>query len=121
MEGHELICVVHVHSVHSDGTGTIAEIAAAAAATGAGAVVITDHDRMGGAAHAGWHADGHAPVLVVVGVEVTPRHGSHLLALGVDAPPVHSARPMARVLDEVHTAGGVGFAAHPFSRGGWVL
>ncbi|UGS37640.1 CehA/McbA family metallohydrolase [Capillimicrobium parvum] len=113
----ELTCVVHVHSVYSDGTGTISEIAAAAARAGADAVLVTDHDRMGGLAHAGWHGD----VLVAVGVEVSPSHGSHLLAFGTPAPVRHNGRALAQILDAVHEAGGVGFAAHPFSRGGWVL
>jgi hypothetical protein len=117
MSVHELSCAVHVHSLHSDGTGTIDEIAEAARRAGADAVIVTDHDRVGGRAHAGWHGD----VLVAIGVEVSPRHGSHLLAFGIDAPVRHTGRTMAQVLDAVHAAGGAGFAAHPFSRGGWVL
>lgn len=135
MAVHELTCAVHVHSLYSDGTGTIAEIAAAAARAGVDAVVITDHDEMAGAAGAGWRGAGHpppaggdgdapadhAPVLVVVGVEVSPRHGSHLLALGVPGPVRHDGRTLSQVVEAVHAAGGVGFAAHPFSRGGWIL
>jgi hypothetical protein len=113
----ELTCVVHVHSVHSDGTGTIAEIAAAAGASGADVVIVTDHDRMSGSVDAGRH-DG---VLVSIGVEVSPLHGSHLLALGVPQPIPHLGRSLAQVVESVHAAGGVAFAAHPFSRGGWVL
>jgi hypothetical protein len=117
MDGHELICVVHVHSVHSDGTGTIEEIAAAAGRTGADAVVVTDHDSMGGLPRAGWHGD----VLVAVGLEVTPAHGSHVLALGVERAVRHTGRTLRQVIDAIHDAGGVAFAAHPFSRGGWIL
>jgi hypothetical protein len=114
---HELTCIIHVHSVHSDGTGTIPEIAAAARDAGADAVLVTDHDRTTARAQAGWHDD----VLVAVGVEVSPVHGSHLLAFGLEHPVRHLGRPLAAVVDDVHRAGGVGFAAHPFSRGGWVL
>jgi len=117
MDGAELICVVHVHSVYSDGTGTVPEIAAAAARTGAHAVVITDHDDTRAAAEAGWH-DG---VLVVAGHEISPAHGSHLLALGPPRPVRHRGRTLAAALDEVHAAGGLAIAAHPFSRGGWLL
>jgi hypothetical protein len=113
----ELTCVLHVHSVHSDGTGTIHEIAAAAGAAGADVVVVTDHDTMRGGLHAGWH-DG---VLVAVGVEVSPAQGSHVLALGVPRPIRHTGRTLTQVVDAIHAAGGVAFAAHPFSRGGWVL
>jgi hypothetical protein len=113
----ELTCVIHVHSVHSDGTGTIPEIAAAARETGADVVIVTDHDDLRAAREAGWH-DG---LLVIAGHEVSPIYGSHLLALGTDGVVAHAARSARAVIDDVHTRGGVGFAAHPFSRGGWVL
>jgi hypothetical protein len=113
----ELTCVIHVHSVHSDGTGTIPEIAAAARATGADVVIVTDHDDIRAAGEAGWHDD----VLVMAGHEVSPRHGSHLLALGTDAVIPHGGRTSRAVLDDVHRRGGLGFAAHPFSLGGWLL
>ena len=113
----ELTCVIHVHSVYSDGTGTIGEIAQAAGQTGADAVVVTDHDDLRAQAHAGW--DGG--VLVVAAHEVSPAHGSHLLALGTPQVIPHAARTAPQVLDAVHGEGGIGFAAHPFSRGGWLL
>src|SRR4051794_13270374 len=113
----ELTCVIHVHSVFSDGTGTIDEIVAATRAAGADVVVVTDHDDLRARAAQGSH-DG---VLVIAGHEVSPLHGSHLLALGTPDVVRHSARTARSVLDEVHARGGVGFAAHPFSRGGWVL
>ncbi len=117
MEHTELTCVVHVHSLHSDGTGTIDEIAQAAGRAGADAVLVTDHDVTAGQAEAGWHGS----VLVGVGVEVSPGHGSHLLAFGLQQPVRHLGRTLGQVLDVVHGAGGIGFAAHPFSRGGWLL
>jgi len=117
MDAAELTCVVHVHSVHSDGTGTVPEIAAAAARTGAHAVVVTDHDDTRAMAQAGWH-DG---VLVAAGHEISPAHGSHTLALGPSRPVRHRGRTLAAILDEVHAAGGLAIAAHPFSRGGWLL
>ena len=113
----ELTCVIHVHSVHSDGTGTISEIAAAAGQTGADVVVVTDHDDITASGEAGWHGQ----TLVVAGHEVSPRHGSHLLALGTDAAIPHGGRTSRAVLDDVHGRGGLGFAAHPFSLGGWLL
>jgi hypothetical protein len=127
----ELTCVIHVHSVHSDGTGTIPEIAAAARQTGADVVIVTDHDDVAALGEAGWHdgpaADGgsdgaaRTSVLVVAGHEVSPRHGSHLLALGSDVTIPHGGRTSRAVLDDLHRRGGIGFAAHPFSLGGWLL
>jgi predicted metal-dependent phosphoesterase TrpH len=42
----DVSCVVHVHSTYSDGTATIAELAAAAAAAGADALLLADHDSL---------------------------------------------------------------------------
>jgi hypothetical protein len=108
---HDLSCVVHVHSTHSDGTATVPEIAAAARAAGAGAVIVTDHDAL--APGEGWQ-DG---VLVLCGVEVSLRRRGHLLVLGLTEPPRRRGVDAAAVTRAVAARGGVGFAAHPFSPG----
>ena len=43
---HDLACVVHLHSLYSDGTGTVPEIARAARASGVDVVLLTDHDTL---------------------------------------------------------------------------
>jgi hypothetical protein len=108
---HDLSCVIHLHSLHSDGTGTVGEIARAAARAGADVVLLTDHDTM--AAEPGWYGD----VLVLVGVEVSPRGRDHYLAFGLDAPIDHTGLDAAGIVRAVADAGGFGFAAHPFSKG----
>jgi hypothetical protein len=108
---HDFSVVVHVHSTHSDGTATVPEIAAAARACGADAVLVTDHDVV--APGEGYH-DG---VLVLCGHEVSPRHTGHYLAFGVDEPIDHDDLEPGDVARTVAAAGGVGFAAHPFARG----
>ena len=108
---HDLSVVVHVHSTHSDGTATVPEIAAAAAATGAGAVLITDHDAV--APGEGYHGG----VLVLSGLEVSPKHAGHYLAFGVAEPIDHEHLDPAGIARAVTAAGGAGFAAHPFARG----
>lgn len=111
----DLTCAVHVHSLHSDGTGSVEEIAAAAAAAGVDVVLLTDHDTLSARyqGHERWH-DG---VLVCVGEEVTPRPGHHYLAFGTDRPIDHRGRTPQQVVDAVAAAGGFGFLAHPFSTG----
>ena len=106
---HDLSCVIHLHSVHSDGTGTVEEIARAA--RDVDVVVLTDHDTMD--AEPGWYGD----VLVLVGVEVSPRGRDHYLALGIDRPVDHAGLDAAGIVRAVREAGGFGFAAHPFSKG----
>ena len=108
---HDLSCVVHLHSLHSDGTGTVEEIARAGARAGVDVVLLTDHDTM--EARSGWYGD----VLVLVGVEVSPHRRDHYLAFGLDGPIDHSGLSGSEIVRAVREAGGFGFAAHPFSRG----
>jgi hypothetical protein len=111
----DLTCVVHVHSRHSDGSGTVPEIAAAAAAAGADVVLLTDHDTLAARYHG--HERWHGSVLVCVGEEVTKRPGHHYLAFGIDDPVDHRGRTPEQVAEAVAAAGGIGFTAHPFSTG----
>ena len=112
---HDLTCVAHLHSVHSDGTGTVPEIARAAERNGLDVVLLTDHDTLEAKRRGeeGWHGS----VLVLVGVEVSPRGRNHLLAFGVDEPIDHRGLSAAELCAAVRARGGFGFAAHPFSRG----
>lgn len=111
----DLACVVHCHSTYSDGTGTVPQIAAAAARAGADAVLLTDHDTLD-AKHRG-EEGWHGPVLVCVGVEVSPKRQNHYLAFGLDEVIDHAGLSPAQIVAAVREAGGIGFAAHPFSRG----
>jgi hypothetical protein len=106
--------VVHVHSTHSDGTGTVPEIARAAARNSVDVVLLTDHDTLAArrAGEEGWHGD----VLVLVGEEVTPKNRDHYLAFGLDRE-VSRNQPAAGIVRDVAKRGGFGFAAHPFSKG----
>jgi hypothetical protein len=110
---HDLACVIHAHSRHSDGTGTIPQVAAAARRAGLDGVLMTDHDTLAGRSDEGWHG----PVLVLVGEEVSPRGRDHTLAFGVERPVRHRGLSAAEICSEVAAQGGVSFAAHPFSRG----
>lgn len=106
--------MVHVHSTHSDGTGTVAEIAEAAARNAVDVVLLTDHDTLAArrAGEEGWHGD----VLVLVGEEVTPKDQDHYLAFGLERE-VSRNQPPAGIVSDVISRGGFGFCAHPFSQG----
>jgi hypothetical protein len=112
---HDLACVVHLHSLYSDGTGTVPEIARAARRAGADVVLLTDHDTLEAKRRGeeGWYGD----VLVLVGEEVSPRRRNHYLAFGLDEPIDHRGLDGAGICRAVRDAGGFGFAAHPFSQG----
>src|SRR5438128_1283021 len=112
---HDLGGVVHVHSVHSDGTGTVPEIAAAAQSCGLDFVLLTDHDtlRARDRGEEGWHDS----VLVLVGEEVSPVGENHYLAFGLEEAIDHRGLSPQQIVDRVNQRGGFGFLSHPFSRG----
>jgi PHP domain-containing protein len=115
LELHDLAGVIHVHSLYSDGTGTVPEIAQAAAANGLDYVLLTDHDTLDARERGeeGWHG----PVLVLVGEEVSPLRENHYLAFGLDRPIDHSGLGPREIVARVNEAGGFGFLSHPFSKG----
>jgi hypothetical protein len=111
---YDIGCVVHVHSTFSDGTASVPEIAGAAGDAGADVVLLTDHDTL--AARRAGHEGRHGDVLVLVGLEISPRAG-HLLAFGVGAEISHAGASEDALVEAVHRAGGLSFPAHPFSGG----
>lgn len=118
---HELAGVIHCHSVHSDGMGTVPHILRAAAQAGLDYLVLTDHDtlaaRQPGDASPGQGYQGG--LLFLVGSEVSPPV-NHYLALGASLSPPKTL-PLQQVIDEVREAGGLGFVAHPHDRGNRLL
>ena len=112
---HDLSCVVHLHSTHSDGTGTVPEIARAAAHAEADVVLLTDHDTLEARRRG---EEGHyGPVLVLVGHEVSPPNRNHMLAFDTETEIRHRGLSATEIAEAVRGAGGFGFAAHPFSHG----
>lgn len=101
---------VHVHTTHSDGSGTPEHVAQAARHAGLSFLVITDHNTDRARPFSGYR-DG---VLVMVGAELSTHQG-HLLGLGMRPlafPPAVDAR---NALDDVQHLGGAAFVAHPES------
>ena len=109
----DLACALHVHSRHSDGSGTIAEIAAAASAAAIDVLIITDHDTLAGRGEEGRYGQ----TLVLVETELSPKRRDHYLALGLPTEVAHHGLDAIAMCDAVQSAGGFGFAAHPFSSG----
>jgi PHP domain-containing protein len=114
----DVSCVLHLHTTYSDGTATVEEIVAAAAAARVDLVLLTDHDSLG-ARRDGWEGR-HGDVSVLVGTEVSPKQG-HYLAFGVGREIPHAGSSALEIAAAVREAGGIGFAAHPFSSGGQML
>ena len=103
---------IHVHSLYSDGSGSIGEIAADAAAAGLDYVIIADHQTLDGLPE---ESIRHG-VTVIVGVEINRPH-SHYLALGIKENILPHHEDPQQVIDQVNEAGGFGFIAHPFEKG----
>jgi hypothetical protein len=101
----------HVHSMRSDGTGSIDEIAAAAARAGLGFVILTDH---GDGTRAPEPPRYRSGVLCIDGFEVNTASG-HLVVLAARPSPYPLAGRADAVLEDVHRLGGIGIAAHPGS------
>jgi hypothetical protein len=101
----------HVHSTTSDGTGTVDDIAIAAARAGLQFVILTDH---GDGTRQPAPPQYRSGVLCIDAVEINTGAG-HLVALGARVSPFPLAGHPDAVLEDVHRLGGIGIAAHPGS------
>jgi hypothetical protein len=101
----------HIHSLESDGTGSIAEISAAAARAGLDFVILTDH---GDATQRTRTPRYYSGVLCVEAVEISTADG-HYAALGLPPAPYPLAGEGRDVVEDVARLGGFGIAAHPDS------
>ncbi|MFJ8083568.1 CehA/McbA family metallohydrolase [Streptomyces sp. NPDC096205] len=107
---------LHLHSWHSDGRRTPAEIGALARAAGLDFVNSSEHNTT--SAHAHWADVAGDDLLVLLGEEVTTRNG-HLVALGTDPGTFVDWRFRARddafgrTAATIRAAGGLAVPAHP--------
>jgi len=104
---------LHIHSVASDGTATVADILEHVTTGDAlDVIAITDHERIDAALAARSIAEERGlPFEVVVGEEVTTR-GGHLLALFIETR-IAPYRSLRDTIAAVHDAGGLAVPAHP--------
>jgi hypothetical protein len=102
----------HIHTTHSDGTGTVDEVAAAAARAGLQFIILTDH---GDGTRVPLPPAYRSGVLVIDAVEISTT-GGHYVALGLPgATPYRLAGEPRDVVEDVRRLGGFGIAAHPDS------
>jgi len=103
----------HIHTNRSDGSGSIDDVARAAAEVGLQFVILSDHGTGVAPPEAPSYRHG---VLVIDGVEVSTKDG-HVVALGLqDASPYPLGGEARDVIEDVHRMGGWTIAAHPDSR-----
>lgn len=103
---------LQIHTEESDGMDDALTILDAAHRRGVDIIAITDHDQTRGA-HIAREAAARAnhPVEVIVGSEVTSRHG-HILALWIEEP-VPFFRSAAATVEAIWKQGGIAVIAHP--------
>ncbi len=111
---YEYVGALHMHSVFSDGSGTVEEICGFADEVGLDYIVLTDHNtiRAKKEGYEKWYGN----TLLVVGCEINDRENrNHLLAIGVDE--AYSTRlPAKEYTKKVKEAGGFGVVAHPHEK-----
>lgn len=112
----EIAINLHMHTRHSDGTGTHQDIAEAAIKAGLEAVIVTDHNILVDGQE-GYFARGEKSVLVLVGEEIhdnkTEKRNNHLLVFGVDRELADLAPDTQGLITEIAQASGLSFLAHP--------
>jgi len=102
--------VFHVHSIESDGGGTVEEIANAARAANLDFVILTDH---------GDGTKSNSPryihdVLIINGIEISTDSG-HYISVGMRQSPYPLGGDAKGVVEDVRRLGGLGVVAHPYS------
>ena len=102
----------HVHSSRSDGSGSVEEIAAAAARAGLGFVILTDHGDGTRPPEAPTYREG---VLSLDAVEISTT-GGHLVAVDLRQAPYPLGGKPGDVAEDVARLGGLGIVAHPESQ-----
>lgn len=101
--------VMHIHTKYSDGSSDIKGVAKAAAKAGASFVLINDHDTLKALELEGENY--FNGVLVLIGMEVTPKR-NHFLCYDIETIPSKELHPNEYV-GQVYEQGGFGFLAHP--------
>lgn len=118
----EIVGNLHLHTTASDGTGSHAEVAAAAARAGLDFIVYTDHN-IAVAGMEGWWQDSHGRELLrLMGQEINDQQlvpeYNHLLCHFVADDLNHIAADPQQLIDAINARGGLTFLAHPLERPG---
>jgi hypothetical protein len=102
---------IHVHTRRSDGSGTVDDVARAAARAGLNFVILTDHGDGTREPEAPAYRQG---VLCIDAVEISSASG-HVVALGLPRTTYSLGGETRDVLEDVRRLGGMAIAAHPSS------
>ena len=115
MFNNEYVGNIHIHSCHSDGKGSYAEIAEEAVKQGIDFICFNDHSHM--QKYFSLDEEGlYDRLTLIIGTEIG-KENHHYLAYNLnEIPDCDNATPQ-EVIDRVNEKGGFGFLAHPFEKG----
>ncbi len=110
----EYVGAIHIHSIYSDGSGEVPDIAKFADEIGLDYIILTDHNTLRALkeGYEGWYNN----TLLLVGCEINDKENkNHYLAFGIKE--AFSTRISAKeYVKKVKEAGGIGFLAHPHEK-----
>lgn len=113
---HEVIVNLHMHTRYSDGSGVHQDIAKAAFAAGVDVVIVTDHNVLV-QGFEGYYKEKNKKILMLIGEEVHDQardpQKNHLLVFGARHELATFANDPQILIDQVRSAGGLSFLAHP--------
>ncbi len=113
----EIEGVYHIHTKHSDGRSTVAELARDAARENLDFLVLTDH---GNPNFAGLLDQGFKEgVLILAGSELSLNRG-HMVGLGFRTPETSFSQKAEIAVPEIQALGGFAVVAHPYSKVRWL-
>ena len=110
----EYIGAAHIHSLFSDGTGEVPDIAEYAEESNLDFILLTDHNTLR-PLHEGYEK-WYGKTFCLIGCEINDKENkNHYLAFGIEE--AYSTRMSAKeYVRKVKEAGGVGFIAHPHEK-----
>ncbi len=110
----EYIGAIHMHSVFSDGSGEVPQIAKFADEVGLDYIILTDHNTLRALdeGYENWYGN----TLCLVGSEINDKENkNHYLAFGINK--TYSTRTSAiEYVRKIKEDGGIGFLAHPHEK-----
>ncbi|UPK41519.1 CehA/McbA family metallohydrolase [Paenibacillus pabuli] len=111
-------CELHTHTLHSDGSQTLEELAAGAANLGFDAIALTDHNTMSGLSGK-TEIEQKYGLRILPGMEWTTFYG-HMVTIGLSAFADWRQADRDGIdegMETVHRLGGIAGLAHPFRIG----
>jgi hypothetical protein len=111
---YEYIGALHMHSIFSDGSGKVEEIAGFADEVGLDFIALTDHNTLRALKEG--YEKWYGKTLLLVGCEINDKENkNHYLAFNINE--TYSTRMSAKeYVRKIKDAGGIGFLAHPHEK-----